>query len=292
MNLKTKSAIILLIFTLVRVSIFAEEIRPYILGSISKGTVAEHVEIVNKSLLENDFEVVGEYQVNDMAVVIIYTNEEMKSIAAKSEFGGYGAVQRISITNTNNEIQIAYTNPNYITNVYRLENNLESIAKKLKSAIGFHKDFGSKKGFTAEKLRKYHYKAMMPYFDDQTLLGEYATHSEAIQAVENGFMKNTNLVEKLYSVVIPGKDEVVFGVAIKDGSGADERILATCDKKELKHTCYLPYEILVSGNKIYAMEGKFRIAISFPDLSMGTFMKISTAPGAITKALKKVAKNE
>jgi hypothetical protein len=37
------------------------------------------------------------------------------------------------------------------------------------------------------------------------------------------------------------------------------------------------------------LHGKFRIALDFPDLTMGTFMKISGAPSAIEEKLKAVA---
>jgi len=292
MNQISKLVLIILFLLIMSITLFAEEIRPYILGSISKGSVDEQVEKVSQILNDNNFEIVGKYNVNDNTIILIFTNEEIKLNAANSEFGGYGALLRISVTNVNEEIQIAYTNPKYITNVYRMNDNLDSVSDKLIAIIGNEKKFGSKKGISAEKLRKYHYKAMMPYFDDQTVLAEYKSHEDAMEAINAGFNKNSTLVEKIYEVNIPGKDEIVFGVAIKEGSGADQRILDNCDKEELKQTCYLPYEILLSGNTVYAMEGKYRIAISFPDLSMGTFMKISTAPGAITKALKKVAKNE
>lgn len=47
-------------------------------------------------------------------------------------------------------------------------------------------------------------------------------------------------------------------------------------------------EVLVSGNKAYILHGKFRIAQSFPDLGMGSFMTISAAPDAIENSLKAV----
>ena len=59
-----------------------------------------------------------------------------------------------------------------------------------------------------------------------------------------------------------------------------------------RHTAYAPYEILVSGNKIYALHARFRIALSFPDLGMTTFTKIIKAPGAIQRALTAVATGE
>jgi hypothetical protein len=61
------------------------------------------------------------------------------------------------------------------------------------------------------------------------------------------------------------------------------------DFGDVKSTAHLPYEILVSGNKVYHLYARFRIAISFPDLSMmgsNSFMSIMSAPGAIKDALK------
>ncbi len=45
----------------------------------------------------------------------------------------------------------------------------------------------------------------------------------------------------------------------------------------------------MSQGKVYAHHGRFRIAASFPDLGMGTFMKIVKAPGAIRDALAAAA---
>ena len=57
-----------------------------------------------------------------------------------------------------------------------------------------------------------------------------------------------------------------------------------------RHTAFLPYEMLVYGNKVYMLHGRFRIALSFPDLSMGTFMKIVSTPGAIESMLQSITR--
>jgi hypothetical protein len=60
------------------------------------------------------------------------------------------------------------------------------------------------------------------------------------------------------------------------------------DFADIKSTAHLPYEILVSGNKVYHLYARFRIAIDFPDLSMmgsNSFMSIMSAPGAIKDSL-------
>lgn len=57
-----------------------------------------------------------------------------------------------------------------------------------------------------------------------------------------------------------------------------------------KHTGFLPYELLIVGNKAYMLHGRFRIALSFPDLTMSQFMKIVSTPGYIEEKMTAVCK--
>jgi hypothetical protein len=64
--------------------------------------------------------------------------------------------------------------------------------------------------------------------------------------------------------------------------------MSAIDTDDLRHSAHLPYEVLVSGKHVYMLHGKFRIAQSFPDLGMGSFMNISAAPDAIENTIKAV----
>jgi hypothetical protein len=130
---------------------------------------------------------------------------------------------------------------------------------------------------------------LMPYFDDQVELAKYKSHEEAVQAVERNLAAGKGGTVKVYRVDLHGKKESVFGVGIKDGEGSDAAVMKTVDFGELKQTAHLPYELIISDGTVYMLHGKFRIALDFPDLTMGTFMKISGAPSAIENALKQVA---
>jgi hypothetical protein len=110
-----------------------------------------------------------------------------------------------------------------------------------------------------------------------------------VNHIEERLAAGTAGASKVYRIDIPGKEETLFGVAISTGDGADKSVMASTDTGDLKHTAHLPYELLVTGNQVIALAGKFRIAVSFPDLGMGTFMKISSAPGAIRDVLGAVA---
>jgi hypothetical protein len=266
-----------------------EKLKPYGHAGSDTGTIEDKLPGVKEALTANGFEIAGEYEPFDGAHVIAVTSDALKQNAAASDFGGYGAALRVSLTEADDVVQVAWTDPCYMANVYRMAGDLEDVRSKLEAALGKSTPFGSKKGMKAKDLRKYHYMIGMPYFDDAVTLAKHDSHAAAVEAVEQGLAAGTGGTTKVYRVDVPGKDEVLFGVGLSAGDGADATVIGTCDVAELKHTPYLPYELLVSGDTVYALHAKFRIALSFPDLGMVTFMKISGAPKAIQKTLRSVA---
>ena len=246
------------------------------------------VDVISK-LKANGFEVAGEYAPYDGTKIIVITSKKLQAEAAKSDKGGYGAVMRVAIT-TN---LVSYTTPAYWANAYRMDSELPEVAANLNKALGEKSTFGSEKGLTKKKLRKYHYMKMMPYFDDQVKLGEFPSYKEAILAIETSLKSEKNGIKQVYQVNIPGKDETVFGFNMTgDQEITDKSVMAVLNKftGTPEHAAFLPYEILVSNKTVYMLHGKFRIALSFPDLSMGQFMKIRNAPSDIKKAAKSLLK--
>ena len=128
-------------------------------------------------------------------------------------------------------------------------------------------------------------------FDEPVKLGKLGTQAEAVAAVEAGLAAKRGGARKVYRVDV-GPDETVFGVALTDGCGGDASVMKEIDFKPLRSTGHLPYELLVSKGEAFALHGKFRIAVNFPDLSMmgsHSFMNIRCAPDSIESALKAVA---
>lgn len=278
----------LLLFSLLAVTAVHAEDRyfPYVLASQEAATITEKADGVKQALMAGGFEIAGEYAPYAGAHILVVTSADLKKVAAASDFGGYGAGVRVALTQVNDQVQIAYTTPLYMQHIYRMKGDLSGVAVALGKALGKQKDFGMQEGLTAEKLSGYHYMFGMPYYDDHIELLAYADHQSALDKVENG-LAVSKAVSRVYRIDIPGKQESVFGVAIVEGKGADKTVMAATDTGDLRHTPHLPYELLVSGNKAYILHGKFRIAQSFPDLGMGTFMKISGAPNAIEETIKK-----
>ena len=286
-----KSFFIMALMLLGIASAMADDVlKPFILGSKGPGTVAEKVDVAKKALTEQGFAIVGTYSPYPGATILIVTNDELKRTAAQSEHGGFGAMQRVSITKVSDEVQVSYTNPVYQAIVLRMKGELKNVADKLGKALGSIEEFGAR-GLTARQLRKYHYMVGMEYFDEPSLLAEYDSYEEAIKGVEAGLAAGKAVVSKVYRIDIPGKKEAVFGVAMKGGENKymdDKFIMSEIDFKDVKSTAHLPYEMLVSGNKVYALYARFRIAASFPDLAMmgkNSFMNIMKSPEEIRKAL-------
>ncbi|MDO9063632.1 MAG: hypothetical protein Q7U25_00310 [Sulfuricella sp.] len=266
-----------------------EILKPFVLGSKGPGAVADKVAAAKTALQANGFTIAGSYSPYPDATIIVVTNDEMKSTAAKSEHGGFGAAQRVSVTKVHDEVQVSYTNPTYMANGYRMAGDLPQTSEKLKAALGKVEEFGAK-GLSASELRKYHYMFGMEYFDEPVILAEYGSHEEALKAVEANLAAGKGGCTKVYRVDVPGKKESVFGVAMKGGDKYmdDKYIMSVIDFGDLKGSAHLPHEMLVTGNKVIALYARFRIALDFPDLKMAganSFMKIMESPEAIRKAM-------
>ncbi|NOR52173.1 MAG: hypothetical protein GQ470_06090 [Gammaproteobacteria bacterium] len=277
----------------------SEKYKPFVLAFTTSGDLTKVTKDVHKKLTDANFDVVGSYSPYSGASILVITNETLKSNAAKSEFGGYGAIQRVAITKVGSDIQVSYTNPTYMSHAYRMKGDLKGVTKQLNSVLGNKETFGAKKALRTRKLRKYHYMFGMEYFDDYDAheLAEHSSHEAALKVVEKNLAKKLGGVSQVYRVDIPGKDEVVFGVDLEQTPGSDkymsdDYIMGIIDFKDIKSTAQLPVEILVSGNKTYALYYRFRIAVNFPELSMmgdNSFMNIVESPEAAKIALMAIA---
>jgi hypothetical protein len=279
----------------INTALASEVLMPFVLAYKTTGDVNTVAGDVKGKLSGAGFEVVGEYSPYAGAHIIGVTNDALKAHAGKSERGGYGAVQRVAVTKNGDNIEVSYTNPVYMAAVYRMASDMADVRAALEGALGAEMDYGSEKNLTAEDLRKYHYTVMMEYFDDPSELAEYDSQEEAVKAVEDSLAAGLGATAKVWRVDIPGKNETVFGVALKGKDGedcsGDEFVMTRVDQASPRSTAHLPYEILVTDGKAEALYARFRIAINWPHLPMvasatgGTFFSIMCSPGAIEEAL-------
>ncbi len=284
----------LFLLSIVSSNAAAENLKPFILASAVSGSQPQVVSETKSKLTAAGFEIVGEYTPYAGSTIIIVSNDALKANAGATEFGGYGAVQRVAVTDMSGTIQVSFTNPVYMANAYRMKGQLTEVEAALSGALGNKNAYGSKKGLSAKKLQKYHYMFGMPYFDDPDVLAKHDSYDTAIKAVEAGLAAGKGGTSKVFRVDIPGKKQSVIGVALTEGESGDVFIMKEVDFKDTRSTAHLPYELLVhEDGKVYALGGKFRIAASFPDLSMAgshSFMGIMSSPAAIKKALSEASK--
>jgi len=268
----------------------AEDVRrkPFVLASRGPGEVEAAATEAKAKLAAAGFTVAGSYAPYPGAVVVAVTSDELRAAAAQARFGAYAAAQRVSVTKVGDEVQVAYTNPVYMGQAYRMKADLAPVAARLGQALGAIEEFGPPEGKRDKDLRGFHYMMGMPYFDEPWKLASYPSQDEALAAVDEGLAAGRGGTRVVYRVTVSA-EETVIGVSLADGCGADANVMKEIDFKALRSTGHLPYELLVSRGEVYALHAKFRIAVNFPDLSMmgeHSFMRIRCAPDSIEKALK------
>ncbi len=72
-----------------------KKMHPFVLAANGPGQVALAADEVKKKLADGGFQVVGSYSPYPATVVIAVTSDALKSAAAATPFGAYGAVQRV-----------------------------------------------------------------------------------------------------------------------------------------------------------------------------------------------------
>lgn len=271
-------------------SLYATDYRPFIQANpTSEKSAADAAKSLIPKLTEVGFEVVGQYSPFKGAEIIGVTSKELKRACSRGKFGGFAGVMHVAATDTASGVEISYTNPSYIGYAYSI-GALDKITDKLATALGNRGEFGSKDGIPQEDLGNWHYMFGMPYFDDAVVVGEFDNHAAAVAAVERGLANTSSDMSQIWKVSIDSK-QTLFGVRLHRGYWANnkiEEIMAMLDTGGRKHTASLPWEILVHDNEVVYLPGKYRIALVFPDLSMGSFMHISDVPEEMDKSAEKL----
>lgn len=287
------------LFTIITICIpaisFAKgTLQPFVLASIQEADYQQVILETKQKLTDSGFTLLGEYVPFGKNTVIIATNDTAVKVASMSKRGAYGAPQRISVSQFDNEVEVSYANPLYFEKAYWLKGSLVSVDKSLRSALGFIKTFGSKKGLTEKQLKKYHYMFSMPYFDDPYEYDEYDSYEEAVNEVEKRLNIENDALTMVYKLEIPDTTMTIFGVQMKDKNNEDldeEYQMKVVDFARPGKKAYLSYELLVNNNEVEALHMKYRMALYFPDLPMTGkhgFTKLMSSPGEIDDAFEEL----
>jgi hypothetical protein len=289
------SSILILMFG---VNSFAQDLSPYIKIGESNESIQQITEKVVNALESNSYTVLGTYNPSNKSSlkVIAFTRTDLKNTVVKvKDRGALAATFKVGLEQKNGKVTISYTNPDYILRAYLGDsyNSYKTFFQKfsadLKSTFsGLGTSFTPFGGTVkAENLKKYHYKIMMPYFSDPVTLNEFSSFEEGLKVIENNLKAKKGNTVEVYKLVYANEKVAVFGVGLQNKEEGEAHFLPIIGEA---HVAALPYEIILQGNKATMLHGKYRLALHWPELTMGTFMKIMSTPGDIEDALEAVCK--
>ena len=268
-------------------------ISPYIQGdSVAGGSVQTVASAVEAKLKNEGFKVVGKYfpkGLTGYGVVIATDDAMLDEVGSVGGNAVLGAAIRVGIQADGS---VAYTNPDYWYRAYfrrsfdKKEGAVKALQARLKDALGAGKGQGGEE--TAGNLTNYRYMIGMERLDSsKNKLAEYGSFAEALKTVRDNLAKGTGKTARIYEVVMADRKLAVFGVAMNDGENSDGEWIRRIDMQN--NIAGLPYEIYINDKEVMSPHGRFRIALAFPDVGMGQFMRISSLPSAIMETMSSVA---
>jgi uncharacterized protein YxeA len=272
----------------------SQDLSPYIKVGESKESIQKVKEKVIQTLNTNSFTVLGDYNPSGKStlVTIAFTRNDLKNTVVKvPDRGALAAAMKVGLVDKNGIVTISYTNPDYLLRAYlpshysKFKSVFTKFSADVKTAFSaLGNEFSSFGGTVdANELPEYHYKIMMPYFTDPVELNEFESFEEGLATITKNLEAKKGHTVKVYSLVYNSQKVAVFGVGLLDKEEGEPNFLPKIGED---HVAALPYEIILQNNKATMLHGKYRIALHWPDLTMGTFMKIMSTPGDIEDALE------
>ncbi len=272
---------------------WALAVAPYISGDrVAGGDLTHVLAAVEKKTEAAGFATLGKYQIQGMpqyAVLVVSDKGILDAIHRISGSNIVGAGIRIGVQADGT---VSYMNPDYWyraffrNNFVREQAAVKAVQERLGQALGVGAGFGGDE--RAAFLPEYRYMPGMERFDsDRNELNTLPDFNAAVTTVRDNLAKGVNHTAEVYEVVMADKKIAVFGVAMNDDKTGDGRWVYTVGGAD--YIAGLPYEIYIVGNKVYSLYARYRIALGWPNLSMGHFTRIVDIPDEIRATMGRVA---
>jgi hypothetical protein len=265
---------------------------PYYGLAPTSETVDEAMVKVSNMLQEKGFEILGSYHPEGKSAlgVVVFTNDELKNtVIPLRDRGIHAAALRAGFVSNGGKTTISFTNPDYFFHAYLQDDaekarNLRGISSKVRAAF---RTYGAIKGFggshDADKLKKYRYMMGMEGFRNPVELNSFSSFKAGVAKIESDLKRGENGCALVYSIIDEKNQVAMFGVSLQDKEKGEPHFLPIIGEE---HAAALPYEIVLQGKDATMLHGRFRIALHWPDLTMGTFSKIMSTPGDIKDLLQ------
>ena len=276
-------------------SLFAQSLQPFYKVGVFDKNVTQVGQEVTQLLNSGGYTVLGTYhpEKNDQMLVICFTSNNLKDLSLQfPDRGALGSILKAAVIEKNGKSTLSILNPEYMFLAYwgkqlkGQESQLNAVSenvKKLFNKMGTLEPFGG--SVDKDDLPGYHYKIFMPYFTDPDNLATYSSFEEGLSTIRKNLADHKMNTQLVYEQVFPDKKIAVFGVGLLDPSIGESHFLPIIGES---HIAAMPYQLILQGNKATALPGKYRLALYWPDLRMGTFMKIMKTPGNIKDMLEAV----
>lgn len=199
--------------------------------------------------------------------VIVFTDDNLITLASQKK-RGFAAILKLVVNKKTKQVRVM--NPSYWLQAYLQKQYIpgsdSTVNTSLRKALISLKPTSDT--LPRKRLASYHFMIGMPYYAD--------------------------MLEFPYKNKIRKRD-VLFRLKLKNGSqligirmpkSVEEFIETTGEENAL----ILPYTILIEDGKVYALHGKYYIALSYPKLNMGKFIKMRSIPDKIEMSIKRIVR--
>lgn len=272
----------------------AQGISPYLLLSESSASLQIELERAKRLLDSEGYELLGEYAPAGSSdlYVLSFTSEELQKLCKNTEkAASLAAVLKLGFQRENDSVKISMVNPEYLFYAYfrdGIENFEDQALSLAKNIIQDMAGLGSlQKGFggdlSKEELVKYRYMVGMPRFDAAVQLKVFSSHEEGIGQIRKNLEAARPGVVKVYELVIDDRKVALFGIGLTDKEKGEAHFLPIIGEA---HVAAMPYELILIDKEAYMLHGRYRFALHWPELTMGTFTKIMSSPGDVEKTLR------
>jgi hypothetical protein len=281
------------VFLLMLFSPMVWALSPYVYGD----RVAANADInvvmaaVEAKLTKAGFNIAGKYAPTGLpghGVIVVTDNALLGTIKRLGGANIVGAGIRVGVLSDG---IVSYMEPEYWYRAFFrksygvAEKTVKSLQTKLAKTLGSRGKFGG--DVAKSDLMQYQYMFGMESFEsDKNLLMEHLTFEDAISAIRDTLARGVDKTQKVYEVVMPDQKIAVFGVAMNDPKEGEGWWVKTVGADNI---AALPYEIYVINTKVNHLFARYRIALGWPAVGMGQFMRIVEAPYIIQDTLAHVA---
>lgn len=267
-------------------------LSPYFYGDrVQAGDLSAVLTSVEEKLAKAGFEVVGRHTPPGLPGHGVVVVTEPGLLATVRRLGGVnivGAPIRIGVKadGTVSYMNLEYWSRAYFRTLYpQTARAVRTAQARLAKALGSGKAFGG--SVDKPDLLDYQYMFGMEGFDsDKNVVMEHLSFEDAVKTIQDNLARGSGKTSKVYEIIMPDRKIAVFGVAMNESKEGEGWWVKSVGSDNI---AALPYEIYVVNNKAGHLFARFRIALGWPNVGMGTFMRIVEAPGVIRDTLTVVA---